>query len=305
MYLDLQPRNILFDERGTVHLVDFDTAVPLDHPDVTHFGDRLAVAYMAPELTDDGEADQRADLYSLGATMFEMAAGRPPFAGRREEILTVRRAAPPPPVEREDLPEALCDLIFCLLSADRGQRPASAAEVLGRLEAIRTARADIEKLLASDESATLEFKSTLRTPIAQPKPGMPTTPEMLGAAVKQATLKSLAAFLNTDGGTLIIGVTDDRSVIGIEADFPHHKRSVRDDWRKAFDNLVSQNLDSTAMNCIDLQLEPWQGRTIAIVQCSPSKEPTWLGEDLYVRRTASTTILSTRQAVAWYRQRWA
>jgi MFS family permease len=46
-----------------------------------------------------------------------------------------------------------------LLAADREQRPASAAEVLERLEVIRTARADIEKLLSSDESATLEFKS--------------------------------------------------------------------------------------------------------------------------------------------------
>src|SRR5262249_7072155 len=36
LYLDLQPRNVLFNELGTVHLVDFDTAVPLDQPDVSH-----------------------------------------------------------------------------------------------------------------------------------------------------------------------------------------------------------------------------------------------------------------------------
>ena len=173
LYLDLQPRNVLFDQRGTVHLVDFDAAVPLDQPDVSHLADRPAIVYMAPELTDGEGADERADLYSLGATIYEMAAGHPPFAGSREEILTARRAGPPPPVEREDLPEALRDLIVCLLSADREQRPASAGEVLERLEGIRTARADIEKLLASDESARLEFKSTLRTPIAQPKPGEP------------------------------------------------------------------------------------------------------------------------------------
>jgi len=201
LYLDLQPRNVLFDQRGTVHLVDFDAAVPLDQPDVSHLADRPAIEHMAPELTDGEGADERADLYSLGATIYEMAAGHPPFAGSREEILAARRAGPPPPVEREDLPEALRDLIACLLSADREQRPASTGKVLERLEGIRTARADIEKLLASDESAGLEFKSTLRTPIAQPKPGEPRTPEMLASAVKHATLKSLAAFLNTEGGT--------------------------------------------------------------------------------------------------------
>ena len=100
LYLDLQPRNVLFDERGTVHLVDFDAAVPLDQPDVSHLADRPVIVYMAPELTDGGGADERADLYSLGATIYEMAAGRPPFAGSREEILAARRAGPPPPLER-------------------------------------------------------------------------------------------------------------------------------------------------------------------------------------------------------------
>ncbi len=78
LYLDLQPRNVLFDELETVHLVDFDTAVPLDQPDVSHLPDRPATAYMAPELTDGRGADEHADLYSLGATIYEMAAGRPP-----------------------------------------------------------------------------------------------------------------------------------------------------------------------------------------------------------------------------------
>jgi predicted HTH transcriptional regulator len=114
----------------------------------------------------------------------------------------------------------------------------------------------------------------------------------------------LAAFLNTDGGTLIIGVSDDRTVIGIEDDVPRSKGSIRDAWRKTFDDLVSSHLESMALSYIDLQLEPWQGRTIAIIRCSRSKEPTWLHDDLYVRRTASTEMLHGRQAMAWCHQRW-
>jgi serine/threonine protein kinase len=155
LYLDLEPRNVLFDEFGTVHLVDFDTAAPVDQPDTSDLARRPVVVYTAPEVTDGGSVDERADLYSLGATMYQMAAACPPFTGSREEVLAARRAAAVAPLERDDLPQALRDLVSCLLSPDRERRPASAAEVAELLEGIRIARADIDRLLASDESARL------------------------------------------------------------------------------------------------------------------------------------------------------
>jgi serine/threonine protein kinase len=150
LYRDLQPRNVLFDEWGTVHLVDFDTAVLLDDQDVSDLSHRPMIDYMAPELADGGDTDERADLYSLGATVYEMCCGRPPYTGSREEILTASWAGPSPSLERDDLPGALRDLVFRLLARDRDQRPASAADVVGYLEGIRTAHADLERLLASN-----------------------------------------------------------------------------------------------------------------------------------------------------------
>ena len=155
LYRDLQPRNVLFDEWGTVHLVDFDTAVWLDDQQMSDLSHRLVIEHMAPELTDGSSADERADLYSLGATIYEMCQGRPPFTGTRTEILAARRASVPPPLDRGDLPGALKDLVFCLLAAECDQRPASAAEVLKRLEDLRVARAartprDGESLPAPD-----------------------------------------------------------------------------------------------------------------------------------------------------------
>ena len=77
LYRDLQPRNVLFDEWGAVHLVDFDTAVSLDDPDVSDLLHRPMIDYMAPELAEGRSADKRADLYSLGATIYEIACGKP------------------------------------------------------------------------------------------------------------------------------------------------------------------------------------------------------------------------------------
>jgi serine/threonine protein kinase len=245
-----------------------------------------------------------ADLYSLGATMYEMAAGHPPFAGTREEILAARRAGPPPPLRRDDLLEALRDLIFSLLSPEPEQRPASAAEVIERLEGIRVARAEMERLLTSAETTTLEFKPALCTPRKT------STPDENGQLSKppryfeHEIVKTISAFLNTDGGTLIIGVMDDHTTIGIEADYPTVYKHSSDGWCLTFDNLVCSQLGTTVMSYIELQLEPWQGWTIAIVRCSKREEPTLIDDDeFFVRRTASTVKLSTREVLAWC-ERW-
>jgi serine/threonine protein kinase len=149
LYLDLQPRNVLFDEWGTIHLVDFDTAVSLDDQYASDLSQRAVINYTAPELIDGAVADERADLYSLGATIYEMAAGHPPFGSSREEVLAARRAGLVPSLGRDGIPDGLRYLVFCLLAPTPEQRPTSALDVAGRLESLRAAHAEIERLLAS------------------------------------------------------------------------------------------------------------------------------------------------------------
>ncbi len=136
LHRDLQPRNVLFDEWGTVHLVDFDTAVSADDHQMSDLSHRRMVDYMAPELTDSRAANERADLYSLGATIYAMCQGRPPFIGTRGDVLAERRISPPPTLQREGLPKGLRDLVLRLLEPEREHRPASAAEVVACLEGL-------------------------------------------------------------------------------------------------------------------------------------------------------------------------
>ena len=95
LHRDLQPRNVLLDEWGTVRIVDFDLAVLLDDPEMSDISNREVIAYMAPEATKGVQLDERADLYSLGATIYEMCSGSPPHSGSWEEILTSRYTAHP------------------------------------------------------------------------------------------------------------------------------------------------------------------------------------------------------------------
>jgi serine/threonine protein kinase len=170
LYRDLQPRNVLFDEWGTLHLVDFDTAVQLGDQEMSDLSQRVVINYMAPELTDATVADERADLYSLGATIYEMIAGRQAFPGTREDVLARRQTGQIPFLRRLGLPEGMKDLVFRLLAPDRTKRPTHADEVAGRLEQLRATHAHIERLLKSN--------------------------------VDREVLKSLAGFLDAEGSVV-------------------------------------------------------------------------------------------------------
>ena len=119
-------------------LVDFGVASSSD----VHLTQTGAVvgtpAYMAPEQArGDATVDARSDLYSLGATLFELIAGRPPHLGANPVALMARLVTTPAPQLSElllDVPPRLDDVIARMLSSDPENRPASALDVAAELE---------------------------------------------------------------------------------------------------------------------------------------------------------------------------
>ncbi|MFO0907559.1 MAG: protein kinase [Isosphaeraceae bacterium] len=90
IHRDVKPGNLMVDGRGDLWVTDFGLARFLNDPGMTCTGDLLGtLAYMSPEQAlGRREADHRADIYSLGATLYELLVLRPPFAGRdRGEML--------------------------------------------------------------------------------------------------------------------------------------------------------------------------------------------------------------------------
>jgi tetratricopeptide (TPR) repeat protein len=101
--------------------------------------------YMPPEQAMGGEITAKADLYSLGAMLYEMVTGRPPFTGDDVVGIIGQHINTPPASpnwHRPDLPPALAAIIMRLLEKDPQQRPASATEVLEILEAIEVGKAE-------------------------------------------------------------------------------------------------------------------------------------------------------------------
>src|SRR5205823_7305969 len=95
--------------------------------------------YMAPEQAMGQEADERSDLYSLGATLYEIITGRPPFVGQ-DAVAIITQLLNTPPVapswHRPDCPPALEALILRLLEKDPARRPQTAGEVLQALSSL-------------------------------------------------------------------------------------------------------------------------------------------------------------------------
>jgi hypothetical protein len=120
-----------------------------------------------------------------------------------------------------------------------------------------------EELLKLHESKTLEFKSTLRWSLKENREDR---------AVTLSVLKTIAAFLNTDGGDLLIGVADDRTVLGIDED----RFENEDKFMLHLAQVVRNALGARASTCIDPRIHEIKDKKICLIGCRRSPEPVFL-----------------------------
>jgi tetratricopeptide (TPR) repeat protein len=144
IHRDIKPGNVWLSADGTAKIGDFGLALAVDLSRLTQPGMMVGtVTYMPPEQAMGGKVTAKADLYSLGAMLYEMVTGRPPFVGD-DSVAIIGQHINTPPVSptwhRADLPPALETLILQLLEKDPEKRPESASVVLQALEAIEAGK---------------------------------------------------------------------------------------------------------------------------------------------------------------------
>lgn len=142
---------------------------------------------------------------------------------------------------------------------------------------------EIRELIGQGESERLEFKSTLRFNLAAGKPGK---------EIELAALKTLTAFMNTDGGVLVVGVDDEGRALGLDADgFENDDHVLRH-----FTSIFAQHVGVEHLSCMAFAVRTLDGRKVLLAECSRSSEPVILkggkDEEFYVRAGPSSRKLS-------------
>ncbi|HMI91166.1 MAG TPA: serine/threonine-protein kinase, partial [Polyangiales bacterium] len=134
VHRDISPRNVRCTRDGRAKLIDFGTMVPMGASNFV----AGTPAFVAPEVAHRSALDGRADLFSLGATLYYALTKRPPHSARGFRELTLAWARKPrlPSSFNPEIPAALDVLVMSLLSLDPARRPRNAYEVMQRLSAI-------------------------------------------------------------------------------------------------------------------------------------------------------------------------
>ena len=151
-------------------------------------------------------------------------------------------------------------------------------------------RLEAENLIRRGESDTLEFKSTLRTNLKTGEKDK---------RMEKAVLKTLTAFLNTEGGTLLIGVTDEGEILGIDEE----SFDNRDKMNLHMTNLISSQIGDEFLPYIRFKLIEFEDKAVMKVVCKRCDIPVFLKdgktEQYYVRSGPSSVELTGSDMVKY------
>lgn len=152
-----------------------------------------------------------------------------------------------------------------------------------------------KELISKGENEHVEFKSTLRWNLKANKKD---------TRITHAVLKTIAAFLNSDGGILLVGVSDDGNILGLDEDrFENHDKLLL-----FLTNIIKSQLGALHMDKIHFHLETLKGQEVLRIDIQEASEPCYLLNEkldhFYIRTGPSTTDLRLSQVYEYITKRF-
>ncbi|UCE70237.1 MAG: PAS domain-containing protein [Flavobacteriaceae bacterium] len=177
---------------------------------------------------------------------------------------------------------------------DVTERKTISDELIRKEELLQEAEKLTKILIVGGENQNVELKSSLRWNLHSGK---------IGKEIEIAWLKTLVAFMNSDGGTLLIGVSDDGEILGTEID----KFKNDDRYLLHVNNAIKSHIGLEHITYLSFGLVPIQGKKILKIECQPSKDPVFLSidgkEEFYARFGPSSRQLSTKEVLNYVKNR--
>ena len=191
VHRDVSPHNVLLSYSGDVKLIDFGVAKAKTNLTLTRSGIiKGKLQYMSPEQAQAQPVDARADIFSLGMTLYKMLTGRLPFGGHNEfqvyEQILRKRAAPPSHVV-EGIPEIVDALVLRSLRKNPDERFPTALSMARLIDRALSELApamggnDLARFLAESLQRENRIPMTLPPPVMGTRHGRRTTPKTRGS----------------------------------------------------------------------------------------------------------------------------
>ncbi len=183
--------------------------------------------------------------------------------------------------------------------------PQKYAELIMRFRAngrgnvsVFTPKENPDELIAQGEHEHLEFKSTMRWDMQA---------RQINKGLEKMVLKTVAAFLNSKGGQIVIGVDDKKNVLGMEHDLKTLTKQDHDGFENHFTHVMNSAIGPEFREFVKLKFAKAGGKDICIVNVQPAPRPAFARfdstEEFYVRTGNSTTPLKISEATS-YISRW-
>lgn len=159
---------------------------------------------------------------------------------------------------------------------------------------------NVSHFIEEGEGLTVEFKESLRYDRRRKE---------VSKEMERMVMKTVVAFLNAKGGTVLIGVSDDGEVIGLENDYKTLSKKNRDGFENYFSTLIKTAIGLPFAKYVSTKFEKIDGQEICLVSVAESHRPAYLHdgnqrEDFFVRVGNSTQPFSMSETEEYIKTRW-
>ena len=161
-------------------------------------------------------------------------------------------------------------------------------------------RPALAELMVLPEDEQLEFKSTLRWDLKTAK---------VNRVLEKAALKTVAAFLNSKGGTLVIGIDDARNPVGLHHDYATIQRTDADGFESHFSQIFASAIGPEFRQHVHLDHHTIGEKECCVVSVAPSRKPVYFrsdgSEEFFIRTGNGTTSLKLSEVASYVDSRFA